>query len=138
MIEFTLFFHYCTYSTKYMHIKCFFCEFQKLGTQLLPWFPTIRSSRPGVLLRKRVPKICSKFTGKHPCGGAISIKLRSNFIEIALWHGRSPVNLLHIFRTSFPRNTSGWLCLNWECLVMDNTHWNIYHIHLSLLRNLND
>ena len=30
-------------------------------------------------------------------------------IEIALRHGCSPVNLLHIFRTSFPRNTSGWL-----------------------------
>ena len=37
--------------------------------------------------------------------------LQSNFIEIALWHGCSPVNLLHIFRTPFPRNTSGWLLL---------------------------
>ena len=27
---------------------------------------------------------------------------QSNFIEIALRHGCSPVNLLHIFRTSFP------------------------------------
>ena len=35
-----------------------------------------------------------------------------NFIEIALWHGCSPVNLLHVFRTPFPRNTSGWLLLN--------------------------
>ena len=26
-----------------------------------------------------------------------------NFIEIALWHGCSPVNLLHIFRTPFLR-----------------------------------
>ena len=33
-------------------------------------------------------------------------KVVSNFIEIALWHGRSPVNLLHIFRTPFPRDTS--------------------------------
>ena len=32
-----------------------------------------------------------------------------NFIEIALRHGCSPVNLLHIFRTPFPKNTSGWL-----------------------------
>ena len=29
--------------------------------------------------------------------------------DIALRHGCSPVNLLHIFRTSFLRNTSGWL-----------------------------
>ena len=27
-------------------------------------------------------------------------------------HGYSPVNLLHIFRTSFPKNTSGRLLLN--------------------------
>ena len=30
----------------------------------------------------------------------------SNFIEIALRHGCSPVNLLHIFRTPFPKNIS--------------------------------
>ena len=36
----------------------------------------------------------------------------SNFIEIALRHGCSPVNLLHIFRTLFPRNTSGRLLLS--------------------------
>ena len=35
-----------------------------------------------------------------------------NFIEITLRYGCSPVNLLHIFRTLFPRNTSGWLLLN--------------------------
>ena len=32
--------------------------------------------------------------------------------EIALWHGCSPVNLPHIFRTPFPKNTSGWLLLS--------------------------
>ena len=31
--------------------------------------------------------------------------------EIALRHGCSPVNLLHIFRTPFPRNISGRLFL---------------------------
>ena len=34
-----------------------------------------------------------------------------NFIEIPLQHGCSHVNLLYIFRTPFPRNTSGWLLL---------------------------
>ena len=33
-------------------------------------------------------------------------KLQSNFIEIAFRHGCSPVNLLHIFRTPFPKNNS--------------------------------
>ena len=41
----------------------------------------------------------------------VSKKLQSNFIEIALRHRCSPVNLLHIFRTPFPSNTSPWLYL---------------------------
>ena len=42
----------------------------------------------------------------------ISIKSLCNFIEIAFRRGCSPVNLLHIFKTLFPGNTSGWLLLN--------------------------
>ena len=34
-----------------------------------------------------------------------------NFIEIALRHGCSPVNLLHVFRTPFLKNISQWLLL---------------------------
>ena len=64
-----------------------------------------------MFLRKSILKIWSKFTGEHPCRSVISIKLQSNFIEITLRHGCSPVNSLHIFRTPFPRNTSGWLLL---------------------------
>ena len=37
--------------------------------------------------------------------------MQSNFIEMAFRHGCSPVNLLHIFRIAFPRNSSGWLLL---------------------------
>ena len=37
-------------------------------------------------------------------------RLLCNFIEIALWHGcSSPINLLHIFRTPFYKNTYGGL-----------------------------
>ena len=57
-----------------------------------------RSSPPEVFLGKGVLKICSKFTGEHPHRNVISIKLCC-FIEITLWHGCSPENLLHIFRT---------------------------------------
>ena len=64
-----------------------------------------RSSPPEVILGKGVLKICSKFTGEHPYRSAISIKLFCNFIEIALRHECSPVNLLHIFRTPSPKNT---------------------------------
>ena len=55
-----------------------------------------RSSPSQVFFGKMVLKICSKFTGEHPCRGVISIELQSNFIEITLPHGCSPVNLLHI------------------------------------------
>ena len=45
------------------------------------------------------------------------IKLLCNFIEIALRHGCSHVNLLHIFRTPFPKNTSGRLLLLLQCCL---------------------
>ena len=70
------------------------------------------SNRPDVFLVKRVLKICSKFTGEHPCWSVISIKLQSNPFEITLRHGFSPVNLLHVFKTPFSKNTSGCLLLS--------------------------
>ena len=66
-----------------------------------------RSSHPKVFLWKGNLKICSKFTGVRQCRSVILIKLQSNFIEMTLGHGCSPVKLL----TSFPRNASGWLLL---------------------------
>ena len=75
-----------------------------------------RGSPPEVFLGKGVLKLSSKSKGEHPCRSAILIKLQSNFIEsnfieIALRHGCFPVNLLHIFKTPFLKNTSGWLLL---------------------------
>ena len=70
-----------------------------------------KNSRPEVVLGKGVLKICSKFTGEHPCRTAISIKLKSNFIEITLWPGYYSANLLHIFRTPFLKNIPGRLLL---------------------------
>ena len=71
----------------------------------------LRSSHPEVFLGKSILKICSKFTGEHPCRSAISSKLLCNFLEITLRQECSPVNLLHIFRTPFPKNTSDGLLL---------------------------
>ena len=64
-----------------------------------------------MFLGKGVLKIRSNFTGEHPCRSGISVKLLCIFIEIALRHGCSPVNLPHILRTSLPKNTSGRLLL---------------------------
>ena len=49
-------------------------------------------------------------------------------IEVILRHGFSPVNLLHIFRTTFYKNNSGGLLpLLWRIIIMkDGTmiHWD--------------
>ena len=89
-----------------------------------------RSSHPEVFLGKGVLKIWSKFTGEHPCRSVISVKLQSNFIEITLWHGCSPINLLHILRTPFPRNTSGWPLIKSCWKVVD-----AYHFMLDCVRS---
>ena len=82
-------------------------------------FSNDRSSHPHVFLEKGVLKTCSKFT-EHPCRSAISIKLLCNFIEITLRHGCSLVNLLHVFRTPFPKNTFGRLLLNFVNFFLED------------------
>ena len=62
--------------------------------------------------KKMFWKYAANSQEKRPCRSKISIKLESNFIEITLGHGCSPVNLLHIFRAPFLKNTSGRLLLN--------------------------
>ena len=92
---------------------CFPVNFLNFFAEHLRLWETVscRNSRPEVFLGKGVLKICSKFTGEHPCRSVISIKLQSNFVEIALWYRCSLVNLLHNFRTLFLKNASGWLLL---------------------------
>ena len=47
-------------------------------------------------------------------------------VEIAFWHGCSPVNLLHIFRTPFPKNTPGRLLLKYETKCNFMMFWNLF------------
>ena len=96
--------------TTHWHKVCYLLgtNFQRTLSKKLFFF---KSSQPDVFLGKCILKICSKLTGEHPCQTAISIKLQSTFIEITLRHGCSPINLLHIFRTFFPKNSSGRLLL---------------------------
>ena len=53
-------------------------------------------------------------------------KLESNFIEITLRHGYSPVYLMHISRAPFLKNTFGWLRLRVIRLVQK--------IYINILR----
>ena len=55
------------------------------------------------ILRKMCSENMQQIYRRHPCRSATSMKLLCNSVEIALQHGCSPVNLLHIFRTSFPK-----------------------------------
>ena len=71
----------------------------------------VKSSPAEVFVRKGPLKICSTFTGEHPCRSVISLQLFCSFIGITFRHGCSPVKLLHIFKTPFPNNTSGGLLL---------------------------
>ena len=87
----------------------------------------LRSSPPQVFLGKGILKICSKFTGEHPCRSEISVRLQNNFIEITLWHVCSPVNLMHIFGTHFPKNTFGRLFLS-LFIVNSASIWNCHYM----------
>ena len=97
----------------------------KLSVTSLLWFflnnsSNDRSSPPEVFSGEDFLKICSKFIEEHPYQRAISIKLLCNFIEIAIRHGCSPVNLLHIFRIPFSKNTSGKLLLKWRVQMQNS------------------
>ena len=45
-------------------------------------FELVRSRRPEMFLGKVALKICSKFTGEHPCRSLISIKLLKNIFSL--------------------------------------------------------
>ena len=64
-------------------------------------------SHPEVFLRKDVLKV----NLQENTHAEVRFQMLCNFIEIARRHGCSAVNLLCIFRTPFPNNTSGWLLL---------------------------
>ena len=51
---------------------------------------------------------------RTPISSAISINLQSNFAEIILRQVCPPVNLMQIFRTHFPENTSGGCRALWS------------------------
>ena len=108
---------YCKRLKRYLNVFCLL-HFKlaakytfNVCTIVILWYSKnqiVRSSHPEVFPGKGVLKICSKFNGEHPCRSVISIRL----LCITLRHGCSPVNLLHIFRTLVPRNTSAWLLLD--------------------------
>ena len=88
--------------------KCVFLYFQK-------------KPLPDALFGKVVLKVCTKFTGEHPCRSVISIKLLCNFNEITCRYEYTPINLPHIFRKPFSKNTYGGLLLHFENFLFFST-----------------
>ena len=60
-----------------------------------------------------------------------SIKLQSNYIEVARHYGYSPVNFLHLFRTPFPKNTSEGLLLVVEVIMAFSSLLLLKHLFLT-------
>ena len=59
--------------------------------------------------RKRCSEKMQQIYSRRPMPKCDFNKVVCNVIEITLRYGRSPVNLLNIFRTPFLKNTCGWL-----------------------------
>ena len=78
-----------------------FLYFMVLKDNLLISSASFRSSHPEAFLGKGVLKICSKFTGEHPCRSVIWIKLLCIFIAITLRHGCSPCKFAAYFQRTF-------------------------------------
>ena len=82
------------------------------------------------VLKKRCSEKMQQIYRRAPMTKCNFNQFSSNFIEITLWHGCSPVNLLHIFRTSFLKNTSGWLLvdivLSEKIVSSIISHWQHY------------
>ena len=84
------------------------------------------------VLRKRCSEKMQQIYWRTPMPKCDFNKFQSNFTEITLRHGCSPVNLLHIFRTPFPKNTSRGLLLELLSRLQYSGHF------LILFRNLRE
>ena len=83
--------------------------FQKFKSELE--FGISQKQPSKYVLRKRCPENMQQIYRRTPMPKCDFNKVALNVIEIAFRNGCSPVNLLHIFRTSFPKNTFGRLLL---------------------------
>ena len=90
---------------------------------ILYWYSQKQPSR-GVL-RKRCSENMQQIYRRKPMGKCYFNKVakQSNFIEITLRHRCSPVNLMHIFRTLFHKNTYGWLLLYFSRILIIQSAW---------------
>ena len=86
------------------------CHISILQTLVdLLWIRRLFQKQPSrVVLSKRCSENMQQIYKKTPMP---KCNFKKVAIEITFWHGCSPVNLLHIFRTHFPKSASGGLFL---------------------------
>ena len=97
-----------------------------------------RSSHPEVFLWKGVLKICSKFTGEHPCRSAISIKLQSNFClnHTSAWvfsckfaaHFQNTFSQEHLWMVASEYNKQQIFPIWWSWIFVNKTLLSNYDI----------
>ena len=74
---------------------------------------------------------------KYPANLQQKIQAKVQFIERALRHGCSPVNLLHIFKISFLKNNSEGLLLGVSSILISNENpWTWYDISSKLISHI--
>ena len=98
----------------YFLIHVFNFRFACLKNDWILFFTNLQKEPSRSVLDKSCSKNMQQIYSRTsmPYHSPISIKVLCNFIEVALQFGCSPVNLLHIIRTSFTKNTYGGLLLN--------------------------
>ena len=84
--------------------------FVQYRTSVSPWKQDQKQPSKCVI-KKRCSENMQQIYRRTPMPKCDFNNVVSNFIEISLRHGCSPVNLLHIFSSPFPMNTSGRLLL---------------------------
>ena len=86
---------------------------RKFASDSLP----VQKQLPRDVPRKRYSENMQQNYKRTPIPKCDFNKVVLQLIEITLRHACSPINFLHIFRTPFLKNTSGWLLLYsmWIC-----------------------
>ena len=80
----------------------------------MPYYWYLQKQSSGGVLRKKCYENMEQSYRRIPIPKCDLNTVASNFIEITLRHGCFPINLLHIFRTPFPKNTFGRLLLKYS------------------------
>ena len=119
--------------TKFWNFKLLYYIWKEVKVSVLA------NSKVSVLLDlflfRILPSQREKVLQKHPSRSVLrkrcSENLQSNFIEITLRHGCSPVKLLYISKTPFPKSTSDRLILVLQFNYF--TVRNIFHIQILII-----